>query len=308
MKNKIMKIFEIIINKKILLLNLFVIATCSFLFARAINISLIPNFAVLEKQNKTSQKSQAKNIPNKRQSKSEYKYIVKRNIFDSENALAAMVEEERSTSKKVLTQTGVKTTLDAKLLGTLVLNDPSMSIAIIEFKGEIDSYMIEDSFSDATVVRIRRNIVEFNRNDHLEYLESEGMDIFGQTSDNKEGSSGSEGTSKGIVKKGENQFEISREKLDATLSDLNSILRQARAIPHIVNGITEGFKIVAIKPDSIYRQLGIRNGDVIQRVNGSEINNIESSLTLFQTLRNESNFSIDLKRRGKKETFSYEVK
>ncbi len=303
-----MKIVSLLIQRRSLFIQLLIIGLCSFLTARAINQSFIPAYQSLENDKKPRAKRNAPILSHK-PPKKEYQKIVERNIFDSANSLASVLQEKGPIdSGRLLNQTGIRTTLDARLLGTLVLNDPSQSLAIIECKGETGTYATRETFADATLVRISRYRVEFYRNNQLEYLDSEEAKGAGQTDENGSDIPRGDRAGKGVVKKGDNQFEIAKEKLEASLSDLNSILKQARAVPSIVNGVTEGFKIVAIKPDSIYKQLGIQNGDVIQRVNGSEINSIESSLSLFQTLRSESNFTIDLKRRGEKVTYSYEVK
>jgi general secretion pathway protein C len=76
----------------------------------------------------------------------------------------------------------------------------------------------------------------------------------------------------------------------------------------MVKGEMQGFKILSIRYKSIFRELGLKNGDVIERVNGKQLDSIESSLGLFQDLRNSSSFTIDVQRQGKKESLRYEVK
>jgi general secretion pathway protein C len=304
-----MKLTALFIHRRSLLIQMTIIGFCSFLSARAVNQSFIPTYQSLESGKKPPRALRPPTSMKRKAPKREYQKIVERNIFDSANSLASVLQERGPIdSNRVLNQVGTRTTLDAHLLGTMVLTDPNQSIAVIEHKGTTGSYGIRETFADATLVRISRHRVEFYRNNQWEYLESDEAKAASESDESGSDLPRADRAGKGVVKKGDNQFEISKEKLEGALSDLNSILKQARAVPHIVNGVTEGFKIVAIRPDSIYKQLGIQNGDVIERVNGSEINSIESSLSLFQTLRNESNFTIDLKRRGEKLTYSYEVK
>ncbi len=245
-----------------------------------------------------------KNIKNK----DVYNPIVDRNIFDSKNT-SKSIEEKRA--RDITNKDLSRSRLDARLLGTIVMRPESLSMATINFRNEVGEYFIGDKLDDGEIVSIQRNRVVLNRNGALEYLETEEETMArSKVEDETESASTIERPTKdrGIYKKSGNEFEISREKLDSTLTDLNVILKQARAVPNIVNGKTQGFKIFAIRPNSIYRELGIQNGDVIERVNGNEINTPESALQLFQSLRTEANFSIDLVRRGQKQTFRYEVK
>ncbi len=55
-------------------------------------------------------------------------------------------------------------------------------------------------------------------------------------------------------------------------------------------------------------ELGIKNGDIVQRINGTEINSVEKALPMLQLARNESAISIDLIRRGEKKTLSIEIR
>ncbi len=69
-----------------------------------------------------------------------------------------------------------------------------------------------------------------------------------------------------------------------------------------------GFRIFQIHPGSIYQKLGLRNGDVIQFVNGIKMDDPTKCLELFSALKDRSNFTIDLKRRNQKMTFTYNVR
>ena len=251
-------------------------------------------------------------------SKENYTIIVSRNMFDATDTLGGILrarEEAKNEERKMAKgDVFVRSNMDAKLTGTIVASNPALSLAIINYKGNIDYFGISDTIEGAHVIAIKRNRVELDNNGQFEYIETpndkntQSGDGTVASTDAGNVSAPSGGAETGVISKGNNEFDVSRERLDATLANMGSIVNQARAIPYIVNGVTQGFRIIAIRPDSIYKELGIRNGDIIERVNGQEMNNIESALGLFQTLRSESNFSIDLKRRGKKETFSYTIK
>ena len=102
----------------------------------------------------------------------------------------------------------------------------------------------------------------------------------------------------GVRQLADNKYEIDRGTLDSTLSDLNKIATQARIVPSFKNGVASGFKLFSIQPGSLYSSIGIENGDVIQRVNGYEINSPEKALELYQKLRESAHVTIELERGG----------
>ncbi len=102
----------------------------------------------------------------------------------------------------------------------------------------------------------------------------------------------------GVRQLADNRYEIDRGTLDSTLSDLNKIATQARIVPSFKNGVANGFKLFSIQPGSLYASIGVENGDVIQRVNGYEINSPEKALELYQKLRESQHVTIELERGG----------
>ncbi|WP_242346935.1 type II secretion system protein GspC [Anaeromyxobacter terrae] len=102
----------------------------------------------------------------------------------------------------------------------------------------------------------------------------------------------------GVRELGQNKYEIERGVIDSTLGNLNTIATQARIVPSFKNGAANGFKLFSIQPNSLYASIGIENGDVIQRVNGYEINSPDKALELYQKLRESQRVTIELERGG----------
>jgi len=102
----------------------------------------------------------------------------------------------------------------------------------------------------------------------------------------------------GIRQVADNRYEIDRSVIDSTFSNLNTVATQARIVPSFKNGVANGFKLFSIQPGSLYASIGIENGDVIQRVNGYEINSPEKALELYQRLQQSQHVSIELERGG----------
>jgi|GEM_PF-658184 len=109
--------------------------------------------------------------------------------------------------------------------------------------------------------------------------------------------------SAGISKIAEGSYEIDRKFLEEKLSNLNDILTQARVIPR-----DDGLKFLAIRRNSLFYKIGLRNGDTLHKINDVALNNIENALGLFEDLKYQSSFRIDLTRRGKRLSQDYTVK
>ena len=102
----------------------------------------------------------------------------------------------------------------------------------------------------------------------------------------------------GIRQVSENKYEVSRATIDQQLGNLSTISTQARIVPSFKNGVANGFKLFSIQPGSLYAAMGVQNGDVIQRINGYEINSPDRALELLQKLRESSAVSIEFERGG----------
>lgn len=90
----------------------------------------------------------------------------------------------------------------------------------------------------------------------------------------------------------ENEYHIDRAEVDQQLDNLNQLFTQVRAVPHFDGGKSTGFRLFAIRQGSIFDQLGLRNGDVIQSINGQELSDPAKALTLFQELRDASEVKV----------------
>jgi general secretion pathway protein C len=102
----------------------------------------------------------------------------------------------------------------------------------------------------------------------------------------------------GISKLAENKYEVKKSVLDGTLSNLNSVATQARIVPSFKNGVANGFKVFSIQPNSFYTAIGVENGDVIQKINGYEINSPDKALEIYQKLREARHVTVDVERNG----------
>lgn len=101
---------------------------------------------------------------------------------------------------------------------------------------------------------------------------------------------------------------IDRREVEAAMADLPKLLTQARAVPYMVNGAPNGYRMDYIAPASFYEKIGIRSGDVLQRVNGVDVRDPSTMLSLFQQLKNERTVKVDMVRNNQKTTMTFELR
>src|SRR3990170_507337 len=101
----------------------------------------------------------------------------------------------------------------------------------------------------------------------------------------------------------EGVYEVDQKMLEEALSDPNQLMTQARAIPQ-----DDGLKFFAIRPNSVFFKIGLRNGDVLRSINDVKLDNIENAFSIFEELRGQTHFSMDLSRRGQNFTYEYTIK
>lgn len=112
----------------------------------------------------------------------------------------------------------------------------------------------------------------------------------------------------GVTKTGAYDYAIDRSMLDNQLKDLPKLQQDGRVVPHYKDNQYQGFKLVGVRPGSLYRAIGIRSGDVITSVNGNKIDSPNKALELFEQLKNSSNIAVEIERRGQPKTLSYTIK
>ena len=101
---------------------------------------------------------------------------------------------------------------------------------------------------------------------------------------------------------------LDRREVEQAMGDLPKLLTQARAVPYLVNGAINGFRLDFIAPSSFYEKIGLKYGDVLQQVNGVEIRDPGTMLTLFQQLRNEKTVKLDLLRNNQRTAMTFDIR
>jgi general secretion pathway protein C len=101
---------------------------------------------------------------------------------------------------------------------------------------------------------------------------------------------------------------LDRRDVEQAMGDLPKLLSQARAVPYMVNGSMNGFRLDSIATASFYEKIGLKQGDVLQQVNGVDIRDPGTMLTLFQQLRNEKTVKLDVLRSNQRTAMTFDIR
>jgi general secretion pathway protein C len=113
----------------------------------------------------------------------------------------------------------------------------------------------------------------------------------------------------GIQQIAPDSYAIDRREVDHAISNLSTLFTQARAVPYSLSeGVVQGFRLFQIKPDSLIDRIGLKNGDVIQRVNGVEISDPSTAFQLLQDLQGHQQIRVDVLRNQQPTSLSYEIR
>jgi len=227
---------------------------------------------------------------------SQYKTILQRNIFHSSTKRVAAAEKNILENIK-------PTERNLKLWGTVVGNDPASAYAIIEESGSNSRrqkqslYKRGDIVQGAEIKKILREKVILSANGDDEILRIA-----------KPQSSGRIQRTRSTYNQQQNppirqRRTLRSSQIQKALSNINNIMSQANIRPH-----SEGFQITRIRPASIFRRLGLRNGDIITAVDDRPIRSVNDAMEIVQDLSARGETSISLKRRGRKRIIDYRIR
>lgn len=166
---------------------------------------------------------------------------------------------------------------------------------------------IDDSTDDGAILAsVRRNLAAFRTATGIRCLgENVGKSASLVDAEKPTDKSGeSTGDQFNVQQTGPNSYRISRDDLNRATANLNNLASEARIVP---DKKESGFKIFSIRPGSLWQKIGVQNGDVIKSINGIDLSSPDKALEAYSRLRNANKLSLDVVRRGKKETLEYSV-
>ena len=234
--------------------------------------------------------------------------IVARNIFCSDCApVAAPVEGDRSSSSEP-----TRTTLPLRLLATVIDaddDDGRFASVLDTSSGRTRVAGIGDRLAlEARLVTVEERRILLENGGRKEFLSLEEASTPEGVRLQAPSRTMAQAPAAGAVRAvGPGRYEIPGEMLKQALSNTAQLASMARVMPAQLQGQPAGFMLTAIRPGSLYTQLGLMDGDIVQAVNGRAIRTPEDALQVYSALRGAQHLTISVLRRSQPITHDYTV-
>ncbi len=101
---------------------------------------------------------------------------------------------------------------------------------------------------------------------------------------------------------------IDQRALNAALDNIGQAMTDARLLPSVKDGKVEGFKLSEVKPQGVFGALGLKNGDVLARINDFPVDSPEKAIQSFMTLKGQNRIKLDLIRDGAATSLTYDIR
>lgn len=227
----------------------------------------------------------------KRSHKKRNQRISTRNIFKvltQGSSMPGFLQPDNSEKKLK------KTELKIALWGTVTGGPPADSYAVIEDKKENRQslFQVGDVVQQATIKKIMRSKIILTVNGKDQILEVDD----------------SQKPSRMVV--GKNLFPEQKQLFEAATNiplktDPLSLLKQVKIRPYFKNGKPNGLLLYGIKPGSAFQNLGLKNGDIVREINGTQTLAAKDAMMIYQDMESISDMRFVVRRRGQEKEIIY---
>ncbi|MCC6952665.1 MAG: hypothetical protein IT290_00965 [Deltaproteobacteria bacterium] len=217
-----------------------------------------------------------------------YNTIGTRNLFGIKAAAPTAAPVQANTQQ-----------LKMRLVGTTIGRDGPIAIIEDLNKNEQEVFERNESlFGRAKLIDILADSAKLEYGGRQEILYIDEGTTGGQS---EGGASGGEGDD-------ETEFTVAESELAESLANLPLLLSQARAVPYFRNGQSIGMRLFAIRKDSMYEKLGLKNGDILTMVNDNNLSDPSQALKIFEQLKSERSINVKLERNGGEKNLHYSIR
>ena len=187
------------------------------------------------------------------------------------------------------------TSLSVVLLGT-VSGPERVAFAVMEERGKKKQglYQTGDKIQGALIKKVLRGKVILRVKGKDEILEMEQAKTTKRSS-GRTGARGGDGYT----------ITVGHDDLQKSLGNINSLLTQVRIRPLIKNGKPDGLVLSHVKPRSIFSKLGLKNGDVVKKIDDKEIKSPDDAFAFYNRLKSGAELSLEINRGSETKTLNY---
>ncbi len=112
----------------------------------------------------------------------------------------------------------------------------------------------------------------------------------------------------GIVRVDPGTWRVGRELILEHFANVGSLANQATVTPYFVQGQQQGFRLSRMRAGGVLQQIGLQDGDVLQKVNGLDLHTPQEALQAYQQLQTEATVRLNVLRNNTPTTLTYELR
>ena len=242
-----------------------------------------------------------------------YSPILERNLFNpGERGLKLLpLAEQKAPGAPASKGTPVSSPGGYLLVGTIT-GPQGKSWAILQEKGSRRQqiYRIHGNIEGGKILSISRNQIQIERGGEKETLRLSEDEQKPAASATAPAAPSTPLSRKGeeVKKLSANRYVVNREDVAAAVGNVNQFMTQARLKPHFEMDRPAGYSVSEIVPGSLMEKLGLRNGDIVRKVNGTAITRPEEIMQAYAQLQRDSNIEVEIERAGRSEILRYEIR
>jgi type II secretion system protein C len=194
---------------------------------------------------------------------------------------------------------------DIKLVGTISGSSKDGYAVFVGSDGKQAMFKTgEIVFGVGELKRVEKNSVFIHKDGKL--IKISMTDLL--TLSDIKASKGTTGIAGPVQSVGKGEYIIDQKAAMVTLDNPAQIMTDAKLIPNMVKGKPDGFILQEIRKNGVYDNLGMKNGDTLLRINGSNISNPENALQTFMALKGMDKVQLDIIRDGNRMTLNYQIR
>jgi general secretion pathway protein C len=241
-----------------------------------------------------------------------FRAIWERNLFS-----AKVDEEKKPEPEDLLSKIDelALTSLNCTLIGT-ILGEEGESWAIIQDNqtNRQDRYPVGSMVSGAKVVMILRNKVVLNLDGRDELLVM-GIEKIRTSKPEAERAVAPVAPRKDLPRQPREalrtealNYTISRDLIQHSTRNIVQLMSAVRLTPYVKDGRPQGFRLTQIKEDSLFKAMGLQNGDILTSINGQDILSAEDMIKAYGAVKDGHSFSARIVRNNQPRTLNYRVR
>lgn len=197
--------------------------------------------------------------------------------------------------------------LNIKLIGTVVAGDKSAAMLMKSGGKEHEVFFLGESIQpNVKLVEVFATEIVIDNAGKRENISIEGGELTAVASKHSQPARQSVRSPRRPTHQRVDR-KIDKGHLQNQMRNFSTLLSQARVKPHFTDKKADGFTISEIVKGSLYEEIGLQNGDVIQKVNGESVTSAEQAMRMYKELQNSTFIDVEINRDGSTQQVSYTI-